>query len=136
MEEEQRGSRRGLIGGEFMDKESILRMAAGAIEERVDYEVSRVIDNILDASTKPDAKRKITITLEFQPDSERKHIGLSATAKSTLAATTPVSTSMVITSDGNGEMVVAEMVPHIPGQLDMEGREQPQPKILKLVSQN
>lgn len=119
-----------------MDKESILRMAAGAIEERVDYEVSRVIDNILDASTKPDAKRKITITLEFQPDSERKHIGLSATAKSTLAATTPVSTSMVITSDGNGEMVVAEMVPHIPGQLDMEGREQPQPKILKLVAQN
>ena len=119
-----------------MEKESILRMAAGAIEERVDYEVSRVIANILDASTKPDAKRKITITLEFQPDSERKHIGMSATAKSTLAPTTPVSTSMAITSDANGEVLVAEMVPHIPGQLDIEGCEQPQPKLLKLVAQN
>ncbi len=117
-----------------MDKESILRMAAGAIEERVDYEVSRVIDNILDPTTKPDAKRKITITLEFQPDSERKHIGLNATAKSTLAPTTAVSTAMVITTDGNGEMVVAEMVPQIPGQCNMTGGEQPQPKLLKFVN--
>ncbi|MBR1565873.1 MAG: hypothetical protein IJ649_03825 [Oscillospiraceae bacterium] len=109
-------------------------MAAGAIEERVDYEVGRVIDNILDATTKPDAKRKITITLEFQPDSEHKHISLNATAKSALAPTTPVSTSMVITADGNGEMVVAEMVPQIPGQYNMAGEEQPQPKILKFVN--
>lgn len=28
-----------------MIRESVLRMAAGAIEEKVDYEVSRVIDN-------------------------------------------------------------------------------------------
>ncbi len=119
-----------------MDKESILRMAAGAIEERVDYEVSRVIDNIVDVNTNPTAKRKITITLEFTPDSQRQHISLSASAKATLAPAQPVNTAMCITSDGNGEMVVAEMVPHIPGQLDMEGNEQPQPKILKLVAQN
>ena len=41
---------------------------------------------------------------------------------------------MVITSDGNGEMVVAEMVPQIPGQLSMNGIEQAQPKILRLVN--
>lgn len=119
-----------------MDRESILRMAAGAIEERVDCEVGRVIDNILDPTTKPDAKRKITITLEFQPDSERRHISLHASAKSTLAATTPVSTAMVITADGNGELVVAEMVPQIPGQRSMDGGEQAQPKILKFVNAN
>lgn len=67
-----------------MTKESILRMAAGAIEERVDYEVTRVVENILDPNTKPDAKRKITVTLEFLPDSERKHIAIAATAKSIL----------------------------------------------------
>lgn len=117
-----------------MDKESILRMAAGAIEEKVDYEVSRVIENIIDPNTKPDAKRKITITLEFQPDSERKHINLSATAKSTLVPTASVNTSMMITSDGNGEMVIAEMVPHIPGQLDMDGGEQEEPKLLRFVA--
>ncbi len=119
---------------EQLKRDSILRMAAGAIEEKVDYEVSRVIDNILDLNTKPDAKRKITITLVFQPDAERKHIAIQAEAKSTLVPTAAVSTSMMITSDGNGEMVVAEMVPQIPGQLNMSGGEQAQPKILKLVA--
>lgn len=115
-------------------KESVLRMAAGAIEEKVDYEVSRVIDNILDVNTKPDAKRKIVVTLEFSPDAERKHIGLAVTAKSTLVPTAAVSTSMMITADGNGELIVAEMVPQIPGQINMEGGEQAQPKILRLVA--
>ena len=116
-------------------KESILRMASGAIEEKVDYEVSRVIDNIIDPNTQPDAKRKTVITLEFRPDAERKHIAISATAKSSLVPTAAASTAVMITSDGNGEMVVAEMVPHIPGQMNMYGEEQPQPKILKLVNQ-
>lgn len=119
---------------EEMNRESILRMAQGAIEEKVDYEVSRVIDNILDPNTKPDAKRKITITLEFVPDAERKHISLFASAKSALVPTAAVATAMIITADGNGEMVIAEMVPQIPGQLNMDGTEQAQPKILKLVA--
>lgn len=116
------------------ERESILRMASGAIEEKVDYEVSKVIDNILDLNTQPDAKRKIVITLEFKPDAERKHISIAASAKSTLAPTAAVNTAMMITSDGNGEMVVAEMVPHIPGQFDIFGGEQAQPKILKLAN--
>ena len=116
-------------------KESILSMAQGAIEEKVDYEVSRVIDNILDVNTKPDAKRKVTITLEFTPDAERKRIAISATAKSTLVPAAAATTAVVITADGNGEMVVAEMVPQIPGQISMTGDIQPPPKILKLVNQ-
>lgn len=43
---------------------------------------------------------------------------------------------MMLTTDGNGEVVAVEMVPQIPGQLDMNGREQTQPKILRLVNQN
>lgn len=117
-----------------LKKDSILRMAAGAIEEKVDYEVSRVIDNILDPNTDPKAKRKITVTLTFVPDAERKHISIQAEAKSALCPTAAVATAMVITSDGNGEMVVAEMVPQIPGQLSMSGTEQAQPKILRLVN--
>lgn len=41
--------------------------------------------------------------------------------------------ALCITSDGNGEMVVAEMVPQIPGQMNMDGTQQEAPKILKLV---
>ena len=39
-------------------------MARGAFEERVDYEMDKVIQNILDPNTKATAKRKITLTIE------------------------------------------------------------------------
>lgn len=50
-------------------------------------------------------------TEPLTPDDERRTIGVSVTAKSTLAATNPVATALYVTSDGNGELVVAEMVP-------------------------
>lgn len=95
--------------------------------------MDKVIQNILDPNTKATAKRKITLTIELTPDDERRTIGVSATAKSTLAATNPVATALYVTSDGNGELVVAEMVPQVPGQMNMDGTQQEAPKLLKLV---
>lgn len=40
-----------------MEKTSILQMAKGAFLERADFEMKRVIDNILDPNTKPNAKK-------------------------------------------------------------------------------
>lgn len=59
-------------------RDSIMSMARGAFEERVDYEMDKVIQNILDPNTKATAKRKITLTIELTPDDERRTIrGLS-----------------------------------------------------------
>ncbi len=109
-------------------RDSIMSMARGAFEERVDYEMDKVIQNILDPNTKATAKRKITLTIELTPDDERRTIGVSVTAKSTLAATNPVATALYVTSDGNGELVVAEMVPQVPGQMNMDGTQQEAPE--------
>jgi len=117
-----------------MNTESILRMARGAIEERVDREVAAVVDNILDVNTKPDGKRKITLTIEFVPDAEREHIQINASTKTTLVPTNAVHTSMYITADGKGELVIAEATPQIPGQLDMAGKEQTGQKLLKFAA--
>ena len=116
---------------EQLDKKSILEMSMGAILERVDYEMGKVIDNILDLNTKPNAKRKITVTLELIPSADRKTITVQSTAKAALVPTDPVPTSLFITTQpGTGEMVVAEMVPQVPGQMALDGGEQEQPKIL------
>ena len=112
-------------------RSSLLQMAKGAIQERVDYEVSRVVDNILDMNTPADAKRKVVLTLELIPDKERRVVKVNASAKATLAQVTAVGTSLVITSDGNGEMMLAEIVPQVPGQVSMDGDEVP--KILKVA---
>jgi hypothetical protein len=116
-------------------RSSLLQMAKGAIQERVDYEVSKVIDNILDMNTDPTAKRKVTLTVELKPDEERQVVKITATAKSTLAPTVPIGTSLVITADKNGEMMLAEIVPQVPGQMGLAGGEQEAPKILKLAAQ-
>ena len=115
------------------NRDSIMQMARGAFIERVDYEMNRVIENIMDRNTSPTAKRKITLTITMQPDDQRQNIGVSVSAKSTLAATNPVTTSLFVTGDSNGELVVAEMVPQIPGQMDLDGEVQEQPKLLNLV---
>lgn len=120
---------------EKLDKKSILEMSMGAIMERVDYEMGRVIANILDANTKATGKRKITVTLELVPSADRKTITVSSTAKSTLVATDPITTSLFITgTPGTGEMMVAEMVPQVPGQMGMDGDVQGQPKVLKFTN--
>lgn len=113
-------------------KSSILDMAMGAIKERVDYDVMKVVDNILDVNTKSKAKRKITLTMEFVPDEDRQKIGISVTSKASLCPTNPVSTALAFVPNSDGEALLVEMVPQVPGQMSLEGPEQPAPKLLKL----
>lgn len=110
-------------------QKSILQMARGAIQERADYEMTRLLANILDPNTSATAKRKLTLVLELKPDDTRQNIAVSVTAKSALAATNPVTTSLYV---ADGENVV-EMVPQIPGQFGIDGTEQEAPPSLKLV---
>ena len=110
-------------------QKSILQMARGAIQERADYEMTRLLANILDPNTSATAKRKLTLTLELKPDDTRQNIAVSVTAKSALAATNPVTTSLYVADGGN----VVEMVPQIPGQFGIDGTEQEAPPSLKLV---
>lgn len=111
-------------------QKSILQMARGAIQERADYEMAKLLNNVLDPNTKATAKRKLVLTLELLPDDSRQNITVSCTAKSTLAATNPVTTSLYVA----GEDTVVEMVPQIPGQVAFDGDEQGEPHILRLVN--
>ena len=117
-------------------RSSLLQMAKGAIQERVDYEVSRVVDNILDMNTEAKVKRKFVLTITMVPDEDRQVVKIEASVKSTLAPVTPVGTSLVITADGNGEMILAEIIPQVPGQMSLTGEVQEAPKILKIAAQN
>jgi len=42
--------------GKRSDEKDILQMAHGAIEERVDIEMARIIENVLNENTKPETK--------------------------------------------------------------------------------
>lgn len=116
-----------------LTKKSILEMCDGAIAERCDYEVNRIIENIHDLSTNPTKKRTLVLTIDFIPNSERKNLVVQAVAKSKLEPTTAVMTALYIGNDENGEMCVAELLPQISGQQSIMGVEQRPPVMLKLV---
>ena len=54
---------------------------------------------------------------------------MSCVAKSTLAATNPVTTSLYVADEES----IVEMVPQIPGQLTVDDSEQEAPPMLKLI---
>lgn len=113
---------------------SILEMARGGFLEQVDYEMAKVIDNILDPNTKATGKRKVTITMELTPDDSRRNISVSFITKLGLVPTNALTTTLYVTGENStGEMQVVEMVPQIPGQVDMDGNEQAAPPMLKLI---
>lgn len=109
---------------------SLLDMANGAIKERLDYEMGRVTQNIGDPNTKAAAKRTITVKIILEPDEERQHIEVSATASSTLAPMHPVKTALAVGNE-EGHVVAVELTPQIPGQFDIFGGVAPQRKVLK-----
>lgn len=113
---------------------SILEMARGAIMEQVDREVERVVNNILDPNTDPKKKRSLTLTFEFSPSADRTQVGLKAVAKSKLEPNNAIQTALSIGTMG-GQVVAMEMIPQIPGQFDMDGNEQQEPKTLKFAAQ-
>lgn len=118
-----------------INAKSLLEMNGGAFMERTDYEVKKVLDNILDANTKAVEKRKITLTFTFSPDENRTGISVALSVKSTLAPTMPSGTSLyVMAAEKTGEMQVVEMTPQVPGQIGMDGQEQQAPARLKIIS--
>ena len=116
-----------------LDKKSILDMAMGAFKERADYEMSKIIDNIVDPNTSAAKKRSLTVKIDIMPDSERQNLRITTTVSAKLEPTNPVSTSLYITPGENGEAMVVEMVPQIPGQISLEDNEQQEPSVLRLV---
>lgn len=112
---------------------SLLDMNGGAFKERVDYDMARVVENILDINTSPTAKRKITLTIELKPNEDRSKIQVITSSKAFLAPTDAVSTSLALVGDSNGEMQLVEMVPQVPGQVNFAGTEAPAPHVLKMA---
>ncbi len=115
------------------NEKSIIAMAKGAIEERIDYEITKIVENIRDESTKATAPRELTVKIKLTPDDKRETISVSASATSKLAPTTPIMTALYMGKDLDGSIGAVEMTPQIPGQRYADGSEQEEPAQLKLI---
>ena len=92
----------------------------------------RAVSEDKDAATLMGISVDRTITLTFAPDDYRQQIGMDAQAKTALAPIQPVRTSLCITKGRDGSLLLAEMTPQVPGQVDMDGDETPMPAMARV----
>lgn len=94
-----------------MEKLNIANIAKGALLERADVEIKRVLENIADHNTDYKKARKITLTLDFRAlDESREAIKVDLQAKSSIAPYNAVTTQLYVDRDQHGEIVAQEFV--------------------------
>src|SRR5690606_14291090 len=92
-------------------------LANGAIQEKLDYELKKVFDNIHDKNTKAQDKRNITIKLEFKPDENRQTVSVTSEFTTKLANVEGVSTTVLTGRDlHTGNIEARELKSSSPGQ--------------------
>lgn len=93
----------------------------GALTERFNYEMSRVLHNVFDPNTDPKARRQISIVVDIKPNERRDAAEFKVDVKSKLAAPVAVSQTVFIAMDDHGKVTATEITNQVPGQIRMDG---------------
>ena len=96
---------------------NISELAEGAVQEKIDQEVRKIVANILDVNTAFKPSRKLIIDVEFSSDSTRQVIETNVTIKSKLQPSESVSTLMMAGRNDSGYIQPAELKSSAPGQM-------------------
>lgn len=100
------------------------RLADGAVSERLELEMQRVLENVADPNTPWKKKRKIQLTITIDPNEKRELATVTIDAKTTLAPANAIPATIMIGTDGEGTIVGKELLSGEPGQtyMDDQGR--------------
>lgn len=90
--------------------------AEGALAEKVNMALGEVLANITDPNTDYKIKRKLTLDITFQAGEDRELALLDIVAKTKLAPAKPISSKIIIGTDGKGGILASEFRNQVPGQ--------------------
>lgn len=84
-------------------------LSGGAVAERINRELLKVAENVLDPNTKPETVRTLTVTIKIKPD-ESREIGVTdIQVKTGLAPTRGIPAKFVFDYGKDGKAVMAEL---------------------------
>lgn len=106
----------------------------GAVVERFNAELRKVLENIYDMRTDPIKKRKIVLEFAFTPSANRDAATMTYNVKTTLVPPKEIEQTVLMRQRDDGSVVVTERTDQIPGQIDMTGNEQPLPRVIEFAS--
>lgn len=96
---------------------NISTLANGGVQEKINAELKKVFENIMDPNTSPKDKRKVSIEIVLSPDEQRTTIASSVKVKSSLAPQLDVSTTILADYDfKTGEIFASERLSNATGQ--------------------
>lgn len=99
-----------------MDKLSFSTLAGGGVEEKLQYALDEVAENISDPNTDAKKARKVTMTLTLKPNEQRTIANLDIDVKTSLAAPVGISTTLMIDRDEKGNVIASEIYGKDPNQ--------------------
>ncbi|HEL1927594.1 TPA: hypothetical protein TYI21_000983 [Streptococcus suis] len=92
-------------------------IADGGLQEKLNNELARVIENILDPNTDPTVKREVSIKLVLKPNDQRNSVETIMEVKSKLATQVKLSTTILVGQNyETGEIHANELLSAMPGQ--------------------
>ena len=91
---------------------SLDNLRAGAVMEKFDDELKKVIENIMDPNTEAGKSRAINITVNIKPrKDEREVCAMDIVVKSKLAPTRSLQSQLAVGVNQYGEIAAKEYVP-------------------------
>lgn len=103
----------------------------GALTERFNWEMERVLKNVFDPNTDPKTKRQIQIIIEIAPNERRDAAAFKVDVKSKIAPPVAMTQTCFLYQDDEGNVTATEITRQVPGQMDMDGNEQPMPRVVE-----
>lgn len=98
---------------------NLQEFAGGALAERFNTALKEVLENLQDPNTSFTAKRKLTITLDFQTNEAREISSVDIVAKTKLVPAKAITTSLMMDINCEGEVIASEYKKQIAGQVAM-----------------
>ena len=83
------------------EKVSLVNLKDGAAIEMFDYELQRILDNIVDPNTNPETKREVTLKVSIKPDENREIGAVEITCVPKLAGQKSEMARIIIGRTGN-----------------------------------
>ncbi|MCI1593070.1 replication terminator protein [Heyndrickxia oleronia] len=94
--------------------------AEGALSERFNQELQKILENIADPNTDATKARKLTVTVTLNADEKRDVIFTKVVAKSTFVPSKQIESKLIMDLDSKGKVTGAELKSGIKGQTYMD----------------
>lgn len=113
------------------DLKSLDQLMDGALVERFNQELAKLMENVYDLRTDPNKRRRISLIFDFRPNERRDAAEMSADVKIVTAPPIPLKQTILMSISDDGHVRLTERTDQVTGQISIDGQEIQLPKVIE-----